>query len=122
MCNWRLSAVLLWSLMPTIGWAVDPIALSGLGRPATQSEIAAWDIDVRPDFLGLPPGRGSVLQGEDIWLVKCASCHGDFGESNEVFSPIASGNITSSDIDAGRVNSVLVPGYARTPLMRLSTI
>ena len=32
----------------------------GVGRAATPAEIRAWDIDVRPDFRGLPPGAGSV--------------------------------------------------------------
>ena len=52
-----------------------------LGRPATQDEVAAWDIDVRPDGLGLPEGRGTVAQGEGIFTERCASCHGDFGEA-----------------------------------------
>ena len=30
-----------------------------IGRAATSSEIAAWNIDVRPDFQGLPRGSGS---------------------------------------------------------------
>jgi cytochrome c len=56
---------------------------SGLGRAATPAEIAAWDIDVRPDGRGLPRGRGSVAEGEAIYEAKCASCHGSFGESNQ---------------------------------------
>ena len=32
----------------------------GIGRAATPAEVAAWDIDVRPDFKGLPNGSGSV--------------------------------------------------------------
>ena len=61
--------------------------ITGIGRPATAKEIAAWDIDVRPDFKGLPKGSGSVAQGTEVWEAKCASCHGIFGESNEVFYP-----------------------------------
>ena len=38
-----------------------------LGRPATRAEIQAWDIDVRPDFKGLPAGAGSVSLGEQVW-------------------------------------------------------
>lgn len=53
----------------------------GLGRPATAVEIAGWDIDVRPDGLGLPEGRGTAREGEDVYVVQCAVCHGDFGES-----------------------------------------
>lgn len=52
-----------------------------LGRPATEEEIAAWDIDVRPDGLGLPEGSGTVLEGEPLYTERCASCHGDFGEA-----------------------------------------
>ena len=52
----------------------------GVGRNATPAEVAAWDIDVRPDFKGLPKGSGSVEQGQTIWEAKCASCHGIFGE------------------------------------------
>ncbi len=51
-----------------------------LGRVATPEEIAAWDIDIRPDGLGLPEGRGTVSQGLAIYDEKCAACHGDFGE------------------------------------------
>ena len=45
----------------------------GIGRAATPAEVAAWDIDVRPDFKGLPPGSGSVAQGQEVWEAKCAS-------------------------------------------------
>lgn len=45
----------------------------GLGRIATQEEIAGWDIDVRPDGLGLPAGSGSVADGEGLYEGQCAS-------------------------------------------------
>ena len=52
-----------------------------LGRTATPDEIAAWDIDVRPDGLGLPEGRGTVDEGEEVFSANCAQCHGEFGEA-----------------------------------------
>ena len=53
---------------------------SGVGREATPAEIQSWDIDVRPDGKGAPPGHGTAADGERVYLVKCASCHGEFGE------------------------------------------
>jgi cytochrome c len=53
----------------------------GIGREARPEEISGWDIDVRPDGHGLPPGKGSVREGEAIYLERCAACHGEFGES-----------------------------------------
>ena len=92
----------------------------GIGRTATPAEIKAWDIDVRPDFRGLPPGSGSVAKGQEVWESKCASCHGTFGESNEVFSPLAGGT-TAEDIKIGRVKALREP-VARTTLMKVSSI
>ena len=92
----------------------------GIGRTATPAEIAAWDIDVRPDFKGLPAGSGSVAKGQEIWDAKCASCHGTFGESNEVFSPIVGGT-TAQDIAIGRVKALQEP-VSRTTFMKVSSI
>ena len=93
----------------------------GVGRAATPDEIAAWDIDVRPDFKGLPPGSGSVAKGQQVWDAKCAGCHGTFGESNEVFTPLVGGT-TAADVQAGRVKSLAAGDVARTTLMKLSTL
>jgi cytochrome c len=93
----------------------------GIGRGATPAEIKAWDIDVRPDFKGLPPGSGSVARGEKVWDAQCASCHGTFGESNEVFTPIV-GNTRISDQKSGRVAALSNPEIQRTTLMKLSTL
>ena len=92
----------------------------GIGRTATPAEIKAWDIDVRPDFTGLPPGNGSVAKGQDVWESKCATCHGTFGESNEVFSPLVGGT-TAEDIKTGRVKALQEP-VARTTMMKVSSI
>jgi cytochrome c len=52
----------------------------GLGRPALREEIKAWDTDVRPDGTGLPVGKGTAKQGDEIFQAQCASCHGEFGQ------------------------------------------
>ncbi len=77
----------------------------GVGRQATPAEVKAWDIDVRPDFKGLPKGSGSVDKGQELFEEKCASCHGTFGESNEVFTPLVGGT-TKDDMQTGRVKGL----------------
>ena len=68
-----------------------------IGRPALEEEVAAWDIDVRPDGLGLPPGKGTVAQGEPIYTEQCAACHGDFGEGVDRWPVLAGGQGTLAD-------------------------
>ena len=94
----------------------------GLGRMATPKEVAKWDIDVRPDFKGLPPGSGSVAKGQDVWEAKCAHCHGIFGESNEVFSPLIGGT-TAEDIKTGHVANLSRTDFpGRTTIMKVATV
>lgn len=52
----------------------------GLGRAATDSEIALLDIDVNAAGAGLPAGSGTHAQGALVFAAKCASCHGPKGE------------------------------------------
>lgn len=111
-----LLLIALWVMVPAQAQTI----YSGIGRAATPAEIRAWDIDVRPDFKGLPPGSGSVAKGQEIWEAKCESCHGTFGESNEVFSPLVGGT-TADDIKAGRVKALQEP-VARTTMMKASSI
>jgi len=93
-----------------------------IGREATKAEVAAWDIDVRPDFKGLPKGSGTTARGQEIWEGRCASCHGTFGESNEVFTPIVGGT-TKDDIKTGRVASLTSEKQPqRTTLMKVATV
>lgn len=66
----------------------------GLGREALQNEIKAWDIDVRPDGHGLPPGKGTVAQGEELFVAQCAACHGEFGEGKDRWPSLSGGHGT----------------------------
>lgn len=68
-----------------------------LGRVATEDEIAAWDIDVRPDGQGLPEGSGSVADGEVLFSENCAVCHGDFGEGVGRWPVLAGGHDSLKD-------------------------
>ncbi len=117
------TAVTLAVVMAGSAWAqATKTNLVGIGRTATPAEIKAWDIDVRPDFKGLPAGSGSVAKGQDVWEAKCASCHGVFGESTEVFTPIVGGT-TKKDIETGRVANLSRLDFPqRTTMMKVATV
>ncbi len=72
-----LAAVALAAARTTTAGPAPPL---GLGRTASAAEIAGWDIDVRADGAGLPPGRGSVEEGRRLYATACAGCHGAKGE------------------------------------------
>jgi S-disulfanyl-L-cysteine oxidoreductase SoxD len=66
-----------------------------LGKPISQEDLAPWDISIGPDGAGLPPGSGTVKQGEAVFAAKCQACHGEKG--------------------AGRPNDRLVGGQGSLP-------
>lgn len=63
---------------PDLGQEIDPV------------DIAAWDISIAPNGVGLPEGSGSVAAGAEIYAAKCASCHGNTGTEGPV-DPLAGG-------------------------------
>ncbi len=50
-----------------------------LGKPISVEDLAAWDISIGPDGAGLPPGSGTVKQGETVFMAKCQACHAEKG-------------------------------------------
>ena len=117
------NAILTIACLVVAGWAfAQSPKYPGVGRVATPKEVAKWDIDVRPDFKGLPAGSGSVAKGQDVWEAKCAHCHGVFGESGEVFSPLIGGT-TADDVKTGRVANLNRSDYpGRTTIMKVATV
>ena len=73
-----LSSLVVASGLPSRSVGDDTVGY-GIGRPATDSEIRAWNIDVAPHGEGLPPGQGTVKQGGQVYAAKCAKCHGASG-------------------------------------------
>ncbi len=65
------------------------------GTPASPKTIEAWDDDVNGlTGAGLPPGSGSVSQGQTAYEQHCAVCHGDFGEGSGRYPVLAGGQGT----------------------------
>lgn len=71
----------------------------GLGREALPEEIAAWNLDITPDGEGLPEGSGDVWTGEEVFVEKCAVCHGDFAEGVDNWPQLAGGENTLDQED-----------------------
>ncbi len=84
-----------------------------LGKIATKTEIAGWDIDVRPDGLGAPLGSGSAIKGEEVYAEQCASCHGDFGEGLDRWPELVGGEDSLDTHDPVKTTGSYWP-YAST--------
>jgi mono/diheme cytochrome c family protein len=95
----RTTAEVAW---PAPASVVLTAPIPGIGRTATAAEIAGWDIAVGGDGQRLPPGRGSVRDGEELYLTNCASCHGDFGEGIDRWPALIGGRGTLNTDQARR--------------------
>ncbi len=73
----------------------------GVGHPATAAEIAALDIDVGPDGVGLPPGSGTAEQGAAVYAERCQSCHGPTGVEPNPLGPVLVGRIAGDSFPFG---------------------
>lgn len=77
----------------------------GLGREATDKEIAGWDIDAPPSGDGLPDGSGSVAEGKEVYQNQCQSCHGPDGESGQMDRLVGGKGSLASDSPVKTVGS-----------------
>jgi cytochrome c len=86
-----------------------------LGHAISEADVAAWNIDVRTsDGQGLPPGRGTVAEGRDVYAAKCASCQGAEAKGGPVYGTMVGG------IGSFTTNTrVLTPGsmYPYAPIL-----
>ena len=99
MSKWAKLALPLLLLLAAPALAQNKARNYGIGHVATPAEIAGWNIDVRPDGEGAPPGHGSVKDGEKVYMDKCAACHGEFGESAGRWPALAQGKGTLASSD-----------------------
>lgn len=85
------------------------------GASISEADVAALDIDIRgPDGKGLPPGKGTVADGEKIYNEQCVACHGEKAKGGSVFGAMV-GGIGSFTTD----KRVLTPGsmYPYAPIL-----
>jgi cytochrome c len=70
----------------------------GYGQKPSPEQIAGWNIDARgDDGAGLPPGKGTVERGTEVFADQCAACHGTFGEGEGRFPKLVGGAGTLKD-------------------------
>jgi S-disulfanyl-L-cysteine oxidoreductase SoxD len=70
--------LLLGSLMGSPAIAQSPTY--GVGRTPTTEELGRMDISIGPTGEELPPGRGTVKEGAQVFIQKgCIACHGAAG-------------------------------------------
>lgn len=85
------------------------------GKPISEADLAAWDIDVRTsDGKGLPAGKGSVAEGKALYDQQCASCHGENAKGGPMYGTMVGG------IGSFKTNTrVLTPGsmYPYAPIL-----
>ena len=84
-----------------------------IGKLATKVEVSGWDIDVRPDGVGAPKGSGNAIDGEEIYVNRCAACHGDFGEGVDRWPALVGGDGTLASHDPEKTTGSYWP-YAST--------
>jgi S-disulfanyl-L-cysteine oxidoreductase SoxD len=85
------------------------------GKPISEADLAAWNIDIRTqDGTGLPAGRGSVAQGKQVYEAKCVACHGEDAKGGAMYATMVGG------IGSFTTNTrVLTPGsiYPYAPIL-----
>ncbi len=82
MCRSRRSTLMALLVAMSMVSSMSRAERLGLGQPLPETQLARWNIDVDAQGHGLPPGRGSVAQGQRVYAQTCAACHGDKGQGN----------------------------------------
>lgn len=88
---------------------------AAFGKPVSEQELAAWNIDIRTqDGAGLPPGKGDAVIGKAVYAEKCLACHGVDAKGGPVYGTMVGG------IGSFTTNTrILTPGsmYPYAPIL-----
>ena len=98
-----LSGFFLLLLSSVVTADLEPLS-PNLGRALSAEEIAAFDLTILPNGLGLPVGEGSVSTGKAVYLRECMACHGEEGKgglNNRLAGGVGSIQSASPDVTVG---------------------
>ena len=76
---WQAAGIVVLLVATSVWPAAAQLPTYGVGRPPSAEEVQAWDLTIRSDGQGLPPGSGTAAAGKPIFVDRCASCHGEQG-------------------------------------------
>lgn len=83
-----------------------------LGEPISEADLAPWDISIETNGDGLPPGSGTVAEGQAVYEAQCLACHGTQGEDG-LNDRLVGGHGTLADANPARTIGSFWP-YAST--------
>src|SRR5919197_4021315 len=113
--NFAAGALALLLVSASLGVAGGQSGKPRFGKPISEADIAAWNIDIRTsDGKGLPSGKGSVAEGKALFAAQCVSCHGDDAKGGSMYGTMVGG------IGSFKTNTrVLTPGsiYPYAPIL-----
>lgn len=102
---WALSLLVAASGALAAGPGSGAATPGGLGSTPAPELIEAWNIDIAPDGENLPPGSGSVAEGERIFAQQCAVCHGEDGTGGQMDRLVGGQGTLASDKPVKTVGS-----------------
>lgn len=80
------------ALLLACGASGQSTSKAQFGKPISEADLAAWDIDIRTsDGKGLPKGKGTVAEGKALYDQQCASCHGENGKGGPMYGTMVGG-------------------------------
>ncbi|MGD2168198.1 MAG: cytochrome c [Gammaproteobacteria bacterium] len=99
-------------ILAFVGTAAAAQQGPNLGEPISEADIAPWDISIETNGDGLPPGSGTVAQGQSIYEAQCLTCHGPEGQDGQ-HDRLVGGHGTLEDFNQVRTVGSFWP-YAST--------
>jgi len=63
-------------------WLAAQSPKYGVGQPPTPDQVRDLGLAIAPDGSGLPEGSGTAAAGREVFMARCARCHGDKGQGD----------------------------------------